>query len=261
MTQEINTGIFFPSALSQDSHLKLVGVGVRRKLVFHVYAFGLYLNTKDLYFQLKSQWNTASAEQMAADGKFWDALVSEEQDRAIVLVMYRKISGDLLNEAFNVSLMERIKQIGLTEASSKADTGSKAAKQKDEVEPLVALENFKKLFSDRNLSRNSKLTFHWQKGTFLGPIFGNFPSDQLYSHFSVINGPFANLIAISIALNLHLDTNTMLFFCHVLSFGLRLKKKRWRSSCQHRWRASRSNWCVHLNSNHVANSILFIFFQ
>lgn len=165
MSQEINTGIFFPSALSQDSHLKLVGVGVRRKLVFHVYAFGLYLNTKELGKQLKSQYAGASSEQLAADGKFWDALVSEEQDQAIVLVMYRKISGDLLNEAFNVSLMDRIKKIGLTEASSKQDKGQISNKQKDEVEPLVALENFKKLFSDRNLSRNTKLTFHWQKGT------------------------------------------------------------------------------------------------
>lgn len=171
MTQEINTGIFFPSALSEDSHLKLVGVGVRKKLVFHVYAFGLYMNTKELYSQLKTQFGIASSEQLAADGKFWDALVTEGQDRAVVLVMYRKISGDLLNEAFNVSLMERIKKIGLTEEGSKAETGNKRAKLKDEVEPLIALENFKKLFADRNLSRNSKLTFQWQKGTFQRPFW------------------------------------------------------------------------------------------
>jgi hypothetical protein len=176
MAQEINTGIFFPSALSQDSHLKLVGVGVRRKLVFHVYAFGLYLNTKDLSKKLKSQYGSTSSDQLAGDGKFWDAVVSDEQDQAIVLVMYRKISGDLLNEAFNVSLMERIKKIGLTEASSKADKGTNSPKQKDEVEPLVALENFKKLFSDRNLSRNTKLTFHWQKG---GSLVVSIDSEQV----------------------------------------------------------------------------------
>jgi hypothetical protein len=165
MAQEINTGIFFPSALSQDAHLKLTGVGVRRKLVFHVYAFGLYLHNKDTYNLLKSQWGQASTDQLLNDGKFWDAIMSDYQDKALVLVMYRKISGDLLTEAFNVSLMERIKQIGLTEADSKAETGNKSPKQKDEVEPLVALENFKKFFADRNLSRNTKLTFQWQKGT------------------------------------------------------------------------------------------------
>lgn len=165
MTQEINTGIFFPSTLTQDSHLKLIGVGVRRKLVFHVYAFGLYMNAKDLVSQFKGQYVGSSADQMASDNKFWDALVADGQDRALVLVMYRKISGDLLNEAFNSSLMERIRKIGFTEASVKADRGTNTPKQKDEVEPLVALENFKKFFSDRNLSRNTKLTFHWQKGT------------------------------------------------------------------------------------------------
>lgn len=165
MAQEINTGIFFPSTLTQDSHLKLAGVGVRRKLVFHVYAFGLYLNSKEVSLKLRAQYKGASSEQLASDNKFWDALVEADQDRAIVLVMYRKISGDLLNEAFNVSLMERIKQIGLTEASVKAERGTTSPKQKDEVEPLVALETFKKFFANRNLSRNTKLTFHWQKGT------------------------------------------------------------------------------------------------
>lgn len=173
MTQEINTGIFFPSTLTQDSHLKLVGVGVRKKLVFHVYAFGLYLNSQELVPQLKAQYAGASSDQLASDNKFWDALVADGQDKAIVLVMYRKISGDLLNEAFNVSLMERIKQIGLTEASVKAERGTNTPKQKDEVEPLVGLENFKKLFADRSLSRNTKLTFQWQKGTPGTPPFHN----------------------------------------------------------------------------------------
>lgn len=167
MAQEISTGVFFPSALAQDAHLKLVGVGVRKKLVFHVYAFGLYLDTKVIYKALKPTYAHHPVEQLNGDGKFWDALLNEDADKGLVLVMHRKISGDLLNEAFNVSLMERIQSIGLTEAGSKAETGSKAAKLKDEVEPLVALGSFKKFFAERNLKAGSKLTFHCGRGTFM----------------------------------------------------------------------------------------------
>lgn len=166
MAQEINTGIFFPSALSQDFHLKLVGVGVKRKIVFPIYAFGIYIDQKQALKSLALSWSHQSVESILNNSKFFESYLNDDFEKAIVLVMAKKVSGNLMSDIFNSLLMSRIQTIGLSE--TERSLSSKAHKYilKEELEPLVALESFKNMFFERKLKKSLKITFHWQKGKF-----------------------------------------------------------------------------------------------
>lgn len=159
--QEPSTGIFFPGTLPQNSKLKLITVGLRKKLLFNVYAFGIYTDPNDCK-RLLSEWKNSNPEDLANESKFFDVFLEDTWDKALVLVTARKIKGDLLSEAFNVSLLERINKIGYK--TSENDI-------KEEVTPLVALETFKSQFTERKIPKSTKITLEWKSGMFsIGPF-------------------------------------------------------------------------------------------
>lgn len=152
--QEPSTGIFFPGSLPQNPRLKLVTIGLRKRLIFNVYAFGIYTDPKDIK-HLLGKYKETNPDDLLNERPFFDVFFEDTWDKGLVLVMARKIKGELLSEVFHASLLERISRIGLT--VSQTDN-------KEETTPLVALENFKSQFNDRKIPKSTKITFEWQKG-------------------------------------------------------------------------------------------------
>lgn len=152
--QEPSTGIFFPGTLPQNPRLKLVTIGHKKRLIFNAYAFGVYTDPSDIK-TLLGKYKETPPEELANEREFLDVFFEDTWNKGLVLVMSRKIKGELLSEALNASLLERISRIGLTKSEDNV---------KEEVTPLVALENFKAQFNERKIPKSTKITFEWQKG-------------------------------------------------------------------------------------------------
>jgi len=109
---EPSTGASFPllrAAPGTDAPLDLTGVGVRKRLVFKVYAFGLYVDGAAARREL-ARWAGHTAEALAGDEEFYRALTTLNGDRLAVLHFVRSVSADQMRTAMTEALDRGVAQ-------------------------------------------------------------------------------------------------------------------------------------------------------
>src|SRR3990167_6063198 len=108
--KESSTGILFPTKYrvnGDDSDLVLGSVGVRKRWLLNVYAFGLYYHPEKAEQELK-RWNTYDIEELFTNLSFYNALISSKFDKGIRMVLARTVKGADLQTAFEESLRPRV---------------------------------------------------------------------------------------------------------------------------------------------------------
>eukprot|EP01122_Echinamoeba_exundans_P008990 TRINITY_DN3076_c0_g1_i2.p1 TRINITY_DN3076_c0_g1~~TRINITY_DN3076_c0_g1_i2.p1 ORF type:complete len:252 (-),score=39.04 TRINITY_DN3076_c0_g1_i2:144-899(-) len=132
------------------SNLRIFTTGLRTKLLFQVYAFGLYFDEEKYLEEFSARFGSAKADAVAKDHAFFSFAASGRFSRAISLCMLRDITGEDMKEAFNVSLGERLRKF---EHEIKAGD--------DEADPDDALHQFQSQFSGRKLTKGTRIVFVW----------------------------------------------------------------------------------------------------
>ena len=122
----------------------LVGTGLRTKTVFKakVYAVGLYVDA-DQARETLSSWKGKSADQLAMDEDFYQAILRPELEMSLRLVLTRNIDGEDLRSAFEDALRPRVR----------------SAAQRGLLGGEEALETFRNFFDEGKLGKKSELIF------------------------------------------------------------------------------------------------------
>jgi hypothetical protein len=103
---EDSTGVEFPVAREtegSDGTLQLTGTGVRKKLWFKVYAFGLYADEEVLAEALAS-WRGQSVEALRDSHEFYEALIRAPGDKLAVMRFVRDVGADSMRDALDDAL-------------------------------------------------------------------------------------------------------------------------------------------------------------
>ena len=157
---EPSSGVAFPVSMSvaDGSTQLLMGTGLRTRTMLNVkvYAFGLYVDQAGARTALSS-YAGRTAEALAADAAFYDAILSMGFPMTMRLVMTRNVSGEQMSEAFDGALRPRVQA-----AAGRNMPGGEAA-----------LETFRGYFSLDRLTEGAELVFTCTAdGTFHSSVAG-----------------------------------------------------------------------------------------
>jgi len=114
--REPTTSIVFPAEFDpaeDGTRLKLASVGVRKRWMFSVYAFGLYYNEEGAKREL-ARWNTYELDELRVNVSFYNNLTSSHFCKAVRLVLARNARGSDLRVAFEETLRPRIQRLANT---------------------------------------------------------------------------------------------------------------------------------------------------
>lgn len=89
--------------------LHLGGVGLRKRLIFSVYAFGLYFDPIAAKPELE-RWNTYDLEDLVTNLSFYKALISSKFTKATRMVLLRNVKGNDFKAAFEESLGPKVQK-------------------------------------------------------------------------------------------------------------------------------------------------------
>jgi hypothetical protein len=154
---EPNTKVSFPLELETAAGMEsLAGTGVRTRTMLQVkvYAFGLYVDQAGARTAL-SAWRGKSANELAHDQAFYDALLKGNFPMTMRLVMTRNVGGGQMAEAFDGALAPRVAQAATRGMPDGAE----------------ALAKFRGFFTDK-LSKGTELLFTWAPGNKLVASIG-----------------------------------------------------------------------------------------
>lgn len=154
---EPNTKVAFPVELETAAGMQaLGGTGVRTRTILQVkvYAFGLYVDPEGARSAL-SAWRGKSANDLAHDRSFYDALLKGNFPMTMRLVMTRNVGGAQMAEAFDGALAPRVAR-----AAARGMPGG-----------AEALATFRGYFTDK-LSSGTELVFTWAPGNKLVASIG-----------------------------------------------------------------------------------------
>jgi len=159
LMQELGSKHHFPARLELDGkelnlkddlNLKVFSVGLRKKLLFQVYAFGIYADEAGMGQFLSSAFAKASTgSKLEKNVVFYDSFINNGSfAKALSLVFLREITGEDMSEAFNVSIGERLQKM----------------KQEEHTAGKKALQQFKDQFANRKLSKGATAAFIIEPG-------------------------------------------------------------------------------------------------
>ncbi len=93
--------------LGEGTTLELTGVGVRKKLVFKVYAFALYADAGALRSGLDA-YRGRDADTLRADDAFYEDFVNAKVTRSAVLRFARSVSVEKIRNAFDDAIGDSV---------------------------------------------------------------------------------------------------------------------------------------------------------
>lgn len=151
--KEPNTGIVFPATLSPDGEeLTLGTVGVRKRFLFSVYAFGIYFHESNAREEL-NRWDTYDMDELRTNLSFYNAIISSQFSKAVRMVLHRAVNGNDLRIAFEESLGPRVRHFG--EIYSKGH--NKVNARKIQTNGLVALKDFQEQFAGGKMPKGTEI--------------------------------------------------------------------------------------------------------
>jgi hypothetical protein len=107
---EPSTKIVFPATYEGSTgQLQLGSVGVRKRWLLSVYAFGLYYDMNGASEELQ-RWNTYDMDELASNLSFYYALIGSKFEKGIRMVLARSVKGSDLQTAFEESLRPRVQR-------------------------------------------------------------------------------------------------------------------------------------------------------
>lgn len=141
---------------TEAGELVLTGTGVRTwgvwPVKWNIYAFGLYVREQAARVSLRA-WRGKNLENLHRDDTLYEALLEDDFDKSLRLVLNRNIGGDDVAEAFTESLEPRF------ERAAEVAGGSFDAN---------TLARFRALFGDyfgaQELTKGAELVFVWLRG-------------------------------------------------------------------------------------------------
>ena len=158
--EESSSGEAFPVLLRPHKNAMhtLVSTGIRKKFIFKVYAFGLYLDQFQAQSQLE-KWSKNNPVKLAKDKKFMAALLSGKISMTVRWVMQRDVDAEDIAEAFVESLQPRID--ALLKPSKGAGEKELAQVAKRMKETHLAFDTFRKFFAKDEIKEGTELIFTW----------------------------------------------------------------------------------------------------
>lgn len=142
-------GIPFPPQIttSSSSPLSLLAHGITdieiHFLQIKFTAIGVYLNLQDI-LSLLNNWKGKTADELAQDDDFFDALITARADKFLRIVVIKEIKGS---------------QYGVQVESAVRDRLAEADKYEDEEE--AALDQVVQFFQSKYFKKDSVITFHF----------------------------------------------------------------------------------------------------
>eukprot|EP01088_Endostelium_zonatum_P012560 TRINITY_DN26816_c0_g1_i1.p1 TRINITY_DN26816_c0_g1~~TRINITY_DN26816_c0_g1_i1.p1 ORF type:complete len:265 (+),score=82.15 TRINITY_DN26816_c0_g1_i1:26-820(+) len=152
---EKTTGVEFPSYL--DSH-RLLGIGVRKKYLFSVYAFGIYMDEKSLIQNLEEHWGENPYAK--TNPTFYQHVLRSNIEKTVRLVFTRGVGGSEIAESFRDQLEPRLKQRVYVEENPDNLNSSDLSEQ--HYEATKSLEAFRTACAPLRLNKGSTLSFQWK---------------------------------------------------------------------------------------------------
>jgi hypothetical protein len=151
--EEPKSEVEFPiekQALGSERVEVVTGTGLRTKTIFRVkvYAFALYVDADGARKHL-AKWKGRSANQLADDKTFYEALLKDDFGKSLRLVMTRNVDGDDMAEAFDDVLAPRLK---------------KAEKKLEMPGGMEAMKVFRAYFDVDEVEEDTVLDFSWHPG-------------------------------------------------------------------------------------------------
>lgn len=106
---ESSTKISFNGSYAPENEkpLSLGSVGVRKRWMFNVYAFGLYFDPENARSELK-RWNTYNMEELVSNLSFYNAICVANFEKGLLMKFARSVKGSDLQLAFEESLKPHI---------------------------------------------------------------------------------------------------------------------------------------------------------
>lgn len=162
MIEDSSTGALFPESLIplKGSRHTLVSTGVRKKFIFKVYAFALYLDFVKGFDSL-SPWSDKDPDYLYNDKNLVEEMLSGEIGMTIVWALQRDVDATDIAEAFDDSLGPRVDAL-LSVASISSTLPrkpEKRAKLKKNTKDSLAV--FRGFFGEEEIKEGTEIVFSW----------------------------------------------------------------------------------------------------
>lgn len=156
--EEPSSGEAFPAVLRPHKSTKhtIVSTGIRKKFIFKVYAFGVYMDQVQAQLELKN-WRKTKPAKLAKDKKFMAALLSGKIGMTIRWVMQRDVDAEDIAEAFEDSLQPRI--VALLKPARNAGPKELAQLTVLKKETQAAFRAFRGFFKKDEIKDGTELIF------------------------------------------------------------------------------------------------------
>lgn len=161
--KEASSGELFPLQWTASKGImhQLVSTGIRKKFIFKVYAFGLYLDQAEAQ-KILEKWRKISPKKLATNEKFLASLLGGKIGMTVRWVMTRDVDAEDIAEAFADGLEPRLKELLKTpKGASEEDQAVWAQKRKNAAKDLQTFRNF---FPKEEMEEEAELVFSWIPG-------------------------------------------------------------------------------------------------